>query len=37
MYYHANPDGTVCYLAPEVFRESGHVTTSAYMWSLGAI
>ena len=38
MYYHANPDGgTVCYLAPEVFRESGHVTTSAYMWSLGAV
>ena len=38
MYYHANPDGgTVCYLAPEVLRESGHVTTSADMWSLGAV
>ena len=38
MYYHANPDGgTVCYLAPEVLRESDHVSTSADMWSLGAV
>ena len=38
MYYHANPDGgTVCYLAPEVLREDPHVSTSADMWSLGAV
>ena len=38
MYYHTNPEGgTVCYLAPEVLRGSGHVATSADMWSLGAV
>ena len=38
MYYHAAPDGgTVYYLAPEVLRDDPHITTSADMWSLGAI
>ena len=38
MYYHANPDGgTVCYLAPEVLRGDPHISTSADMWSLGAV
>ena len=39
MYYHANPDGgTVCYLAPEVLKgQDPHITTSADMWSLGAV
>ena len=39
MYYHAAPGGgTVCYLAPEVLRgNDGHISTSADMWSLGAV
>ena len=39
MYYHAGPGGgTVCYMAPEVLRgDDPHITTSADMWSLGAV
>ena len=39
MYYHARPGGgTICYLAPEVLRrDDPHITTSADMWSLGAV
>ena len=38
MYYHATAGGgTVCYLAPEVLRDDRHITTSADMWSLGAV
>ena len=38
MYYHANPGGgTVCYLAPEVLRGDPHISTTADMWSLGAV
>ena len=39
MYYHAAPGGgTVCYLAPEVLRgDDPHISTSADMWSLGAV
>ena len=38
MYYHAAPGGgIVCYLAPEVLRDDPHTTTSADMWSLGAV
>ena len=30
--------GTICYLAPEVLRgDDDHITTSADMWSLGAV
>ena len=38
MYYHASQvNGTVCYLAPEVLRGDPHISTSADMWSLGAV
>ena len=39
MYYCASQlGGTVCYLAPEVLRrDDPHITTSADMWSLGAV
>ena len=39
MYYHAAPGGgTICYLAPEVLRgDDRHISTSADMWSLGAV
>ena len=38
MYYHATAGGgSVCYLAPEVLRDDPHTTTSADMWSLGAV
>ena len=38
MYYHASQvGGTVCYLAPEVLRGDPHISTSADMWSLGAV
>ena len=39
MYYCASQvGGTICYLAPEVLRgDDSHITTSADMWSLGAV
>ena len=39
MYYCASQvGGTICYLAPEVLRgDDPHITTSADMWSLGAL
>ena len=39
MYYCASQvGGYVCYLAPEVLRvDDPHITTSADMWSLGAV
>ena len=38
MYYHAHRDGgTICYLAPEALRGDPHITSSADMWSLGAV
>ena len=38
MYYIASQiSGTICYLAPEVLREDPHISTSADMWSLGAV
>ena len=39
MYYCASQlGGTICYLAPEVLRgDDRHITTSADMWSLGAV
>ena len=39
MYYcTSHIDGTICYLAPEVLRgDDRHITTSADMWSLGAV
>ena len=39
MYYCASQvGGTICYLAPEVLRgDDPHITTSADMWSLGAV
>ena len=39
MYYHANPHGcSICYVAPELLRGGDqHLTTSADMWSLGAL
>ena len=39
MYHCASQlGGTICYLAPEVLRgDDPHITTSADMWSLGAV
>ena len=39
MYYVASQlGGTICYVAPEVLKgEDLHITTSADMWSLGAV
>ena len=39
MYYCASQvGGTICYLAPEVLKgDDPHITTSADMWSLGAV
>ena len=39
MYYCASQlGGTICYLAPEVLRgDDPHISTSADMWSLGAV
>ena len=39
MYYcAAHVGGAACYLAPEVLRgDDSHITTSADMWSLGAV
>merc|ERR550517_134251 len=38
MYYHASQvGGTVCYLAPEALKGEPHITTSADIWSLGAV
>ena len=38
MYYCASQlGGTICYLSPEVLRGDPHITTSADMWSLGAV
>ena len=39
MYYCASQiNGSICYLAPEVLKGNDpHITTSADMWSLGAV
>ena len=38
MYYCTSQvRGDVCYLAPEALRDERHITTSADMWSLGAV